>query len=124
MENLKSGFEFIFSSYRRTAAILFVAALALAIPITVSLVGQQQDIRQRASTPTPEKAPPCYIPQIIIDKIRLSTNNQNLNIQWRRLFGYGDIDLDGSVTTKDAELVLKFDVGSYKLTPLQIEAAD
>src|SRR3989344_1887005 len=50
MENLKAGFEFIFSSYKRTAAILFIGALTLAIPITITLVGQQQDIRQRAST--------------------------------------------------------------------------
>ena len=49
MEKLKTAIEFIFSSYKRTAAILLIGALALSIPITISLVGQQQDIRQRAS---------------------------------------------------------------------------
>ena len=49
MQELRSGFRFIFTSYKRTAAILFIAALTLAIPITVSLLGQQQEIRQRAA---------------------------------------------------------------------------
>lgn len=40
--------ENIFSSYRKTAALLFVVALLLAIPITLTLLSQQQDIRQRA----------------------------------------------------------------------------
>ncbi len=70
------------------------------------------------------KLPPCYIPQPIIDKLRFSISTQNLNIQWNRPFGYGDVDLDGSVTSKDTDLVLKSDVGSYTLNPLQIEAAD
>lgn len=82
----------------------------------------------KAPTPTPitvvpgNMRPPCYIPQLIIDKLRVSISTQN--IQWNRLFGYGDVDLDGSVTSKDNDLVLKHDVGTYILNPLQIEAAD
>ena len=113
----------------RTLGLFILFLIVAAIPLTVIISQQQQETRQRAAgiiaTPAPgSRPPPCYIPQIIIDKIRSSTNNQNLNTQWRRLFGYGDVDLDGSVTARDAELVLKFVVNSYKLTPLQIEAAD
>lgn len=39
----------IFSSYKRGAGIIFVAILALAIPITLTLISQQQDVRQRAA---------------------------------------------------------------------------
>lgn len=39
----------LFSSYKRFIGVLTVAALALAIPITLTLINQQQDIRQRAS---------------------------------------------------------------------------
>lgn len=49
MEKLKQATEFIFSSYKRTAAILFIAALTLAIPITINFLGQGQDIRQQAA---------------------------------------------------------------------------
>ncbi len=49
MERIRSGFDFIFSSYKRAAAVLFIFALLLAIPVTISFIGQQQDIRQRAS---------------------------------------------------------------------------
>src|SRR3989344_3297418 len=49
MEKLIAGFEFIFSSYKRAAAIFFIAALTLAIPVTLSLLGEQRDIRQRAA---------------------------------------------------------------------------
>ena len=38
----------LFSSYKRFIGVLTVAALALAIPITLTLINQQQDIRQRA----------------------------------------------------------------------------
>lgn len=48
MEKLRAGLEFIFSSYKRTATVLIIFALALAIPVTLSFLGQQQDIRQRA----------------------------------------------------------------------------
>lgn len=44
MNNIKS----LFSSYQRTAMIILLAVLSIAIPITLILVGQQQDIRQRA----------------------------------------------------------------------------
>lgn len=50
MDKLKVVFDFIFSSYKRVASILVVMAIVLAIPITTSLLGQQQDIRQRASS--------------------------------------------------------------------------
>src|SRR3972149_6356166 len=49
MEKLIAGFEFIFSSYKRAAAIFFIAPLTLAIPVTLSLLGEQRDIRQRAA---------------------------------------------------------------------------
>lgn len=39
-----------FSSYKRTVAFAVIATLALAIPITITLIGQKQDIRQRASS--------------------------------------------------------------------------
>ena len=39
----------LFSSYRRTATVLVIAVLTLAIPVTITLLGQQQDIRQRAA---------------------------------------------------------------------------
>ena len=44
MNSLKS----LFSSYQRTAMIILIAVLAIAIPLTLGLVGQRQDIRQRA----------------------------------------------------------------------------
>ena len=57
MEKLRAGWDFIFSSYKRTAAVLFIGALLLAIPVTLSFLQQNQDIRQRAAgkeeTPTP-----------------------------------------------------------------------
>ncbi len=42
-------FTFLFSTYKRTAGIAFMIVLILAVPITIALVGRQQDIRQRAS---------------------------------------------------------------------------
>lgn len=61
MEKIKSGFEFIVSSYKRTAAVLAVAALTLAIPFTISFLSQRQDIRQRAYNKDDfvERVPPC-----------------------------------------------------------------
>lgn len=44
-------FTFLFSTYKRTAGIAFTAILILAIPITLTLLSRQQDIRQRAVTP-------------------------------------------------------------------------
>ncbi len=41
-------FTFLFSTYKRTAGIAFVIVLILAVPITIALLGRQQDIRQRA----------------------------------------------------------------------------
>jgi len=52
MERVKSGFAFITSSYKRVAAVLIIAAILLAIPITVNFLSQQQDIRQRAAGAT------------------------------------------------------------------------
>lgn len=49
MERIKSGVNFIFSSYKTTAAMLFVMAILLTIPVTISTLSQQQDVRQRAS---------------------------------------------------------------------------
>ena len=37
-----------FSNYKRTATFAIIAVLTLAIPITITLIGQKQDIRQRA----------------------------------------------------------------------------
>jgi hypothetical protein len=48
MEKLRAGVDFIISSYKRTAAALFIVAIVLSIPFTLTLVGQQQDLRQRA----------------------------------------------------------------------------
>jgi hypothetical protein len=42
-------FTFLFSTYKRTAGIAFAAILIIAIPVTLALLGQQQDVRQRAS---------------------------------------------------------------------------
>jgi hypothetical protein len=52
MDKLKAGFDFIASSYKKTAAVLFIGAIVLSIPFTLSLLGQQQDIRQRAEGQT------------------------------------------------------------------------
>lgn len=49
MDRLKAGFDFIMSSYKRVAALLIIGGLLLAIPVTMSVVGNQQDIRQQAS---------------------------------------------------------------------------
>lgn len=38
------------SPNKKTLGILFIAAIVLSIPITINLLGQQQDIRQRAQT--------------------------------------------------------------------------
>lgn len=45
MEFIKRTF---FSSYRRAAGFFVVAALALSLPITITLLSQRQDLRQRA----------------------------------------------------------------------------
>ena len=42
-------FTFLFSTYKRTAGIAFTAILILAIPISLALISNQQDVRQRAS---------------------------------------------------------------------------
>ena len=45
-------FTFLFSTYKRTSGIVFTAIVILAVPITILLLGNQQDVRQRASGPT------------------------------------------------------------------------
>lgn len=50
MDKIRAGFHYIFSSYKRTAGVLFIGGLMLAIPLTLSLVRQTQDVRQRASS--------------------------------------------------------------------------
>src|SRR5688500_327513 len=49
MDRFKAASDFITSSYKRLAAILIIGGLVLAIPITMSVVSNQQDVRQRAS---------------------------------------------------------------------------
>lgn len=49
MDRVKSGIHYVFSSYKRTAAVLIFAAVVLSIPVTISFLGNNQDIRQRAS---------------------------------------------------------------------------
>jgi hypothetical protein len=56
MDKLRAGIDFIFSSYKRTAGVLFFAGLVLMLPIILSQVGQQQDIRQRAQEVEPSPA--------------------------------------------------------------------
>ncbi len=43
-----NAFTFLFSTYKRTAGIAFAAILIIAIPVTLGLLGKQQDVRQRA----------------------------------------------------------------------------
>src|SRR3989344_3447867 len=58
MDKFKNIFSSSFvSSYKRTFGILFLLILAVAIPVTLGLIKQQQDIRQRAS------GPQCAAPQ-------------------------------------------------------------
>lgn len=54
MDKINRGIHFIFSSYKRLAAFLIIGGLLLAVPITMSIVQNQQDIRQRASEITSE----------------------------------------------------------------------
>ncbi len=49
MNRIKTGVDFIFSSYKRVAALLVIGGLLLAIPVTMSVINKQQDVRQRAS---------------------------------------------------------------------------
>lgn len=49
MERLQTGINYITSSYKRSAAALFIFAALLSIPFTLSFLSQNQDIRQRAS---------------------------------------------------------------------------
>ncbi len=42
-------FTYLFSTYRKTTGIAFAAILIIAIPVTLGLLGQQQDLRQRAA---------------------------------------------------------------------------
>ena len=49
MDRITSGIHYVFSSYKRTAAALVFAAVFLSIPITISFLGNNQDIRQRAN---------------------------------------------------------------------------
>ena len=37
---------------------------------------------------------------------------------------YGDVDLDGKVTSADSRIILRFGVGSEKLSPIQAKLAD
>ncbi len=53
MDQLKSIYDYIFSSYKRLSALLIIAGLLLVIPISMSFFQQNQDIRQRASETPP-----------------------------------------------------------------------
>lgn len=70
-----SALTFLFSTYKRTAGIAFAAILIIAIPVTLALLGQQQDVRQRASSNISSNglcqvrpacldgSPPCAMPE-------------------------------------------------------------
>ena len=94
MEKLKTGIEFIFSSYKRTAAILFIGALALSIPITISLVGQQQDIRQRAAV----GAHKDYMQAAFINKEGTIFRIVDYRFKQKKTSGGTDTIISGSVT--------------------------
>jgi hypothetical protein len=64
MENPRGSTTIIeraFSTKKRLFGFLLAATLILAVPITISLLSQRQDIRQRASetsvSPTPPQSP-------------------------------------------------------------------
>ena len=52
-------FTYLFSTYKKTAGIAFVIVLILAVPITIALLGRQQDIRQRAQSPSDDAVTPA-----------------------------------------------------------------
>src|SRR3990167_8076125 len=122
MENLKSGFEFIFSSYRRTAAILFIGALALAIPITITLVGQQQDIRQRASTAL---IPGCGSLGDVNGDGKINSIDSNLILQYEAglisiskiIAANSDVNKDGKINSIDSNLILQYEAGLISTFP-------
>ena len=115
MERLKSGLGFIFSSYKRTAAILFVAALALAIPITITLVGQQQDVRQRAASPSS----PCGSLGDVNGDGKVDSVDANLLLSYsagkipisRIVAANSDVNGDGKINSIDANLLLSYSAG-------------
>ena len=94
MEKLRAGLEFIFSSYKRTAAILFIGALTLSIPITIVLVREQQDMRQQASEPSPTHDVDSDIPEAGKEQAQLT-----------RLVS-GDINQDNEINLLDYNMIL------------------
>ncbi|MBI2031961.1 MAG: hypothetical protein HYT08_05085 [Candidatus Levybacteria bacterium] len=110
------------SGHGRLIALFVLFVILAAIPLTVKISQEQQEIRQRAAyvipTPAPRSSPPCFVPQAVLDKLKRSMNIISQN------YGYGDVDQDGSITTKDALLILRYVAKATTLSPLQIEVAD
>ncbi|MCL4354551.1 hypothetical protein M1349_03750 [Patescibacteria group bacterium] len=77
MDN-KSNFlrDFFFSSYKRTISIVFLFVLAISLPVTLVMVKQQQDVRQRASEVCPNPDP-CYV-HLVDPTVITSYNTQPL----------------------------------------------
>ncbi|MBI4091899.1 MAG: hypothetical protein HY427_01695 [Candidatus Levybacteria bacterium] len=124
MENLKSGFEFIFASYKRTAAILFIGALVLAIPITVTLVKQQQDIRQRAAA-NPALIPGCGSLGDVNGDGKINSIDSSLILQYEAglipitkiIAANSDVNKDGKINSIDSSLILQYEAGLISTFP-------
>lgn len=116
MKNLKSGLEFIFSSYKRTAAIFFIGALVLAIPITITLLGQRQDIRQRAAIAL---IPGCGSLGDVNGDGKVDSVDANLLLQYTAgkipisgiVAANSDVNRNGKIDSVDANLILQYSAG-------------
>jgi hypothetical protein len=92
-------FTYLFSTYKKTAGIAFAVILILAIPITIALVGRQQDVRQRASESTQVSPTPTSNPAQELSP----TSTPSATILEQRIFDFND---DGIVDDRDLNTLL------------------
>lgn len=91
-------FTFLFSTYKRTAGIAFTAIILLAVPISLALISNQQDVRQRASE-TNTSLTPTATPSSTITGT--PTPTPELNLQ-KATFDFND---DGMVDEIDLNIL-------------------
>lgn len=115
------------SNQGKFIGLLVIFLIFTAIPLTVFVSQQQQETRQHAAsitagpTRTPGFKPPCFVPQTVLDQLKKTKKTMNIITE---NYGYGDVDQDGYVTVRDAQLILRFIAKLTNLSPLQIEMAD
>ena len=118
------------SGYRKTAAVLFIVALAIAVPITLNFLGHQQDIRQRASDDrNVTKVSPCApYGDLNLDNV-IDRNDYNIlkdivdineegDTRRQKIRTRADLNNDGQLTTDDLSLLAKYLRGTLDTFPV------